>query len=121
MGVMIRGLWAWVELNYRPHAYQAGLYEREFDSEIPIRLPFTNTLLRTSRIREHLAHLNEYSAHLNGHHNGHHHLRRLSQPLRQLGPDRAVPGIIEKSRFFRWRLEARGFMASVKSRSLTSA
>jgi hypothetical protein len=22
--------WAWVELNYRPHAYQAGSYEHEF-------------------------------------------------------------------------------------------
>jgi hypothetical protein len=48
--VMIRGLWAWVELNYRPHAYQAALYEREIGSEVPTRLPFTNILLSMSRI-----------------------------------------------------------------------
>ena len=26
-GVMMRGSWAWVELNYRPHAYQATEWE----------------------------------------------------------------------------------------------
>jgi hypothetical protein len=46
--------WAWVELNYRPHAYQAASYEHELGSEVPTRLPFTNILLSTSRIYEHL-------------------------------------------------------------------
>jgi hypothetical protein len=49
-GVMIRGPWAWVELNYRPHAYQAASYEHELGSEVPTRLPFTNILLSISRI-----------------------------------------------------------------------
>jgi hypothetical protein len=42
--------WAWVELNYRPHAYQAASYEHEIGSEVPTRLPFTNILLSISRI-----------------------------------------------------------------------
>jgi hypothetical protein len=32
--VFILWEWAWVELNYRPHAYQAGSYEHEFRPEI---------------------------------------------------------------------------------------
>ena len=43
-------IWAWVELNYRPHAYQAPSYEPELSSEVPTRLPFTNILLSMSRI-----------------------------------------------------------------------
>jgi len=31
-----------------------------------------NNLLSMSRVQEHLAHLHEHSAQLNGHHNGHH-------------------------------------------------
>src|SRR6266404_1692659 len=65
-------VWAWVELNYRPHAYQAASYEHELGSEVPTRLPFTNILLSFSRIHEHSARLREHFAHLNGHHNGHH-------------------------------------------------
>ncbi len=34
--------WAWVELNYRPHAYQAASNEHELGSEVPTSLPFTN-------------------------------------------------------------------------------
>jgi hypothetical protein len=64
--------WAWVELNYRPHAYQAASYEHEIGSEVPTRLPFTNILLSMSRIYEHLAHFRKHFAHLKGHHNGHH-------------------------------------------------
>jgi hypothetical protein len=64
--------WAWVELNYRPHAYQAGSYERELGLEILPSLPFTNILLSTSRIYEHIACIYEQFAHLNGHHYGHH-------------------------------------------------
>jgi hypothetical protein len=37
--------WAWVELNYRPHAYQAASYEHEMGSEVHTSLPFTNILL----------------------------------------------------------------------------
>jgi hypothetical protein len=37
-------------LNYRPHAYQAGSYEHELGSEVPTRLPFTNSLLSMSGI-----------------------------------------------------------------------
>ena len=43
-------LWAWVELNYRPHAYQAGSYEHELASEVPTSLHFTNILLSMSCI-----------------------------------------------------------------------
>jgi hypothetical protein len=71
-GAMISDSWAWVELNYRPHAYQAASYEHEIGSEVPTRLPFTNILLSISRIYEHLAHLGEHFAHADGHHNGHH-------------------------------------------------
>ncbi|HEX7423239.1 MAG TPA: hypothetical protein VF311_05035, partial [Terriglobales bacterium] len=67
-----RNIWAWVELNYRPHAYQAVSYEYELGSEVPTRLPFTNILLSFSRIHEHSARLREHFARLNGHHNGHH-------------------------------------------------
>jgi len=42
--------WAWVELNYRPHAYQAASYEHELGSEVLTSLPFTNILLSMSRI-----------------------------------------------------------------------
>ena len=71
-GAVSSGLWAWVELNYRPHAYQAASYEHEIGSEVPTRLPFTNILLSMSRIHEHSARLREHFARLNGHHNGHH-------------------------------------------------
>jgi hypothetical protein len=70
--LLILLVWAWVELNYRPHAYQAASYEHESGSEVPTRLPFTNILLSMSHIYEHLAHFREQFAHLNGHHNGHH-------------------------------------------------
>ena len=63
--------WAWVELNYRPHAYQAASCEHELRSEVPTRLPFTNILLSPSPIQEHLVHFREHFAHLNGHRNGH--------------------------------------------------
>ena len=63
---------AWLELNYRPHAYQAASYEHELGSEVPTRLPFTNILLSFSRIHEDSARLREHFARLNGHHNGHH-------------------------------------------------
>lgn len=63
--------WACEELNLGPHAYQASSREREIDSQVPTRLPFTNILLSTSPIYEHLAHFGEHFAHLNGHHNGH--------------------------------------------------
>jgi hypothetical protein len=43
-------LWAWEELNLRPHAYQAASYEREIGLEVHTRLPFTNILLSMSRI-----------------------------------------------------------------------
>ncbi|MGZ6515271.1 MAG: hypothetical protein ACXVD8_10180, partial [Actinomycetota bacterium] len=66
--------WAWVELNYRPHAYQAASYEHELGSEVPTNLPFTTSLLSISRILEHPAHFREHFAHANGHHNGHHSL-----------------------------------------------
>ena len=46
-GAIISDLWAWVELNYRPHAYQAGSYEHEFTSEVLTRLAFRNILLRS--------------------------------------------------------------------------
>ena len=65
-------LWAWVELNYRPHAYQAASYEHELGSEVPTRLPFTKIALSTSRIYQHPAHFREHFAHVKGHHNGHH-------------------------------------------------
>src|SRR5947207_3014062 len=39
---------AWVELNYRPHAYQAGSHQNEFGSEVHARPPFTNILLSIS-------------------------------------------------------------------------
>jgi hypothetical protein len=42
--------WAWVDLNYRPHAYQAPSYEHELGSEVPTRLPFTNILLSMGAI-----------------------------------------------------------------------
>src|SRR5450759_3004918 len=32
--------WAWVELNLRPHAYQAASYEHEFGSEVLTSPPF---------------------------------------------------------------------------------
>src|ERR1700694_1605551 len=79
--VTIRHSWAWVELNYRPHAYQAASYEHEIGSEVPTRLPFTNILLSFSRIHEHSARLREHFAHLNGHHNGHHRDPRASEPV----------------------------------------
>jgi hypothetical protein len=47
--------WAWVELNYRPHAYRAGLCASEYGLEVLTSLPFTNILLSMSRIQEHLA------------------------------------------------------------------
>ncbi len=68
-GAISSDSWAWVELNYRPHAYQAASYEHELGSEVPTRLPFTNILLSMSRIYEHLAHFREHFAHANGHHN----------------------------------------------------
>ena len=49
-GAIISDSWTWVELNYRPHAYQAASYEHEIGSEVPTRLPFTNILLSISRI-----------------------------------------------------------------------
>jgi hypothetical protein len=49
-GVISFDLWAWVELNYRPHAYQAASYEYELGSEVLTSLRFTNTLLSLSRI-----------------------------------------------------------------------
>jgi hypothetical protein len=49
-GAISSDSWAWVELNYRPHAYQAASYEHEIGSEVPTRLPFTNILLSISRI-----------------------------------------------------------------------
>jgi hypothetical protein len=78
-----------VELNYRPHAYQAASCEHESGSEVPTRLPFTNILLSMSRIYEHLANFREHFAHLNGHHNGHHYReaaarKRYSVPTRWL-------------------------------------
>jgi hypothetical protein len=48
--LLILLVWAWVELNYRPHAYQAASYEHKSGSEVPTRLPFTNILLSMSRI-----------------------------------------------------------------------
>jgi hypothetical protein len=60
-----------VQLNYRPHAYQAASYEHELGSEAPTRPLFTNILLSALRIYEHFAHFSEHFAHLNGHHNGH--------------------------------------------------
>ena len=47
--LLILLVWAWVELNYRPHAYQAASYEHELGSEVPTCLPFTNILLSPSR------------------------------------------------------------------------
>jgi len=44
-GAIISDSWAWVELNYRPHAYQAASYEHELGSEVLTSLPFTNILL----------------------------------------------------------------------------
>jgi hypothetical protein len=41
---------AWVELNYWPHAYQAGSYEHEFGLDILTSLHLTNILLSKSRI-----------------------------------------------------------------------
>jgi hypothetical protein len=73
------GSWAWVELNYRPHAYQAGSCEHELGSEVPIRMPSTNILLRISRIQEHLGHFHEHFARANGPHNGHHRDPRASE------------------------------------------
>ena len=78
-GAIISDLWAWVELNYRPHAYQAASYEHELGSEVPTRLPFTNILLSMSRIYERLAHFREHFAHLNGHHNGHHYREAVAR------------------------------------------
>jgi hypothetical protein len=63
--------WVWVE-ELPPHAYQAASHEHEIGFEVPTRLPFTNILLSTSRIYEHLAHFHEHFAHLNGHRDGHH-------------------------------------------------
>ncbi len=71
-GAISSDSWAWVELNYRPHAYQAASYEHNIGLEVPTRLPFTNILLSMSPIQEHLAHFHEHFAHSNGHHNGHH-------------------------------------------------
>jgi hypothetical protein len=42
--------WSWVELNYRPHAYQAGSYEHEFRLEVLTTPRLTNILLSKSRI-----------------------------------------------------------------------
>jgi len=64
-------IWAWVELNYRPHACQAASYEHDLGSEVPTRLPFTNILLSISRIQQHLARFRERFAYLNGHHERH--------------------------------------------------
>ena len=50
VNLLVNSRWAWVELNYRPHAYQAASYEHELGSEVPTRLPFTNILLSISRI-----------------------------------------------------------------------
>ena len=43
-------VWAWVELNYRPHAYQAGSPEHALRLEVLTGLHFTNILLSMSRI-----------------------------------------------------------------------
>jgi len=59
---------AWVELKYRPHAYQAPPYEHEFASEVLTSLPFTNAVLSKSRIQENPVHFHEHCSHLNGHH-----------------------------------------------------
>jgi len=49
-GAISSDLWAWVELNYRPQAYQAASHEHELGSQVLTRLPFTNILLSMSRI-----------------------------------------------------------------------
>ena len=64
-------LWAWVELNYRPHAYQAGSYEHELGSKVLLRPTFTNILLSKSRLKNVLRAVREHFAHSNGHRNGH--------------------------------------------------
>src|SRR5450759_3126736 len=86
----ISAKWAWVELNYRPHAYQAASYEHEIGSEVPTRLPFTNILLSMSRIYEHLAHFREHFARANGHHNGHHPFCRCVKPSVLRPPSRSA-------------------------------
>jgi hypothetical protein len=47
--LLILLVWAWVELNYRPHAYQAASHGPESQLEVPTGLPFTNILLSPSR------------------------------------------------------------------------
>jgi hypothetical protein len=64
-------LWAWEELNLRPHAYQAASHEHELGSEVLTNPRVPNILLSMSRFCEHLAHFREHFARLNGHHNGH--------------------------------------------------
>ena len=49
-GTVIVLEWAWVELNYRPHAYQAGSHEHALRLEVLTGLHFTNILLSMSRI-----------------------------------------------------------------------
>jgi hypothetical protein len=71
-GAISSDSWAWVELNYRPHAYQAASYEHELSSEVPTRLPFPNILLSISAFTNMLRTFHEHFVHLNGHHNGHH-------------------------------------------------
>ena len=48
-GAMISEGWAWVELNYRPHAYQAGSREHALRLEVLTGVHFTNILLSMSR------------------------------------------------------------------------
>ena len=52
-GVMIRVLWACVELNYRPHAYKTGSYEHELGSEVLTSLP-SRTSCSASRAFENI-------------------------------------------------------------------
>ena len=49
-GAISSDSWAWVELNYRPYAYQAGSHEHALRLEVLTGLHFTNILLSMSRI-----------------------------------------------------------------------
>src|SRR5437762_12768898 len=71
---------AWVELNHRPHAYQAASHEHELAQKFLLAC-LSRTSCSASRAYKNILHFREHFAHPNGHHDGRHCDAQGSEPV----------------------------------------